>query len=176
MGRNRATLVGGLAIVAVVAGASVSLALLDRAEPARTCAAADGCGDDEKLAGDEAWLGDRLAGAGLDFVNGYRPDGGGGHVVREWGFQIWVLRPQGQTPEQEAAQWQQNPLWTTNGITVFGRATSKSPTAYFYWRAGGVDNFVELDWAGSRAETVDDLRGVFGRIASEQQHTPYPGS
>ncbi|MDQ3916733.1 MAG: hypothetical protein M3323_15605 [Actinomycetota bacterium] len=194
--RARAMIAGVVAVAAVVAAASAILVRLDAnptlspgtqgrgavvptTEPSTAggaaCELGDGCAsENEKLAGDEEWLGNRLKAADLEYVNAYRPDGGGGHVNRRWGFQIWVLRPQRETPEQEAARWEYQPLWRAGEVTIFGRARSASPTAYFYWRAGDVDTFVELDWPGSIANDVDDLRGVFSKVIAEQERQPYP--
>lgn len=145
------------------------------ADTSSLCEGVDACGSQEKgLAQAAEWLGGRLDAAGVSYIDAYRPDGGGGHVNKRWGIQIWVLRPIRETPEQEAAKWGYTPLWTGGGVTVFGRAKPDSPTAYFYWRSGGVDTFVELDWAGSVANDVHDLREVFGRIVAEQESRPYP--
>jgi hypothetical protein len=139
------------------------------------CDAVDACASDKKgLSRAEQWLGDRLTGAGLRYRNGYRADGGGGHVNLRWGFQIWVLRPTRASPELEASRKEHKPLWSAEGITVFGSARPGSPVAYFFWRAGGVDTWVELDWAGSKAGQPEDLREVFGRIIQAQQRHPYP--
>lgn len=139
------------------------------------CQEVDACGsENERLARDEEWLGARLAGAGMEYKNAYRPDGGGGHVNFRYGFQIWVLRPTREKPQVEAARWGYRPFWSHGGTTVYGSAGPESPVAYFYWRAGTVDTFVELDWAASEANQPDELRGVFERIIEEQEQQPYP--
>jgi hypothetical protein len=126
------------------------------------------------------WLGDRLTGAGLAYRNNYRPGGGGGHVNTRWSFIIWVLRPTTGTPEETAARFEYRPLWSRNGVTIFGTGTQQSPVAYFFWRAGGVDTWLQLGWKGSEAsrpealEQADDLRQVFVRIVDEQEKNPYP--
>lgn len=144
----------------------------------QVCASADGgygCGDDsELLAKGEEWLGDILRAAGLEYRNGYRPDGGGSHAVPAWGFGIHVLRPPPEIPESVAARFGHRPLWTSEGITVFGLVRDDSPMAYFYWRAGSVDTWVSLDWASSPAQTPEDLKAIFRRLIVEQQQKPYP--
>lgn len=138
------------------------------------CERVDACADqDEKLSGDEEWLGARLTGAGLEYRNAFRPDGGGGHVNLRWGFQVWVLRPTEDTPELEAARWEYRPLWSSAGVTVYGSARPDSPVAYFYWRAGGVDTFVEVDWKSSAANNTDELQRVFADVIAEQEQHPY---
>lgn len=141
---------------------------------------ADSCGERDGLSQAEVWLGHRLTAAGFAYRNGYRADGGGSHNNRRWNFSIWALRPTTATPEEMASRYEYRRLWLTNGVTIFGSASTRSPTAYFYWRAGGVDTWVDLGWKASRAtrpqdlQQAEDLRHVFRRIIDEQERDPYP--
>ena len=141
---------------------------------------ADSCGEREGLRHAERWLGDRLTAAGFTYLNGYRADGGGSHTNRRWNFSIWALRPTTATSEEVASRYEYRRLWSTHGATIFGTARKRSPLAYFYWRAGGVDTWAHVGWKASQAtrpqdlQQAEDLRQVFARIIEEQERNPYP--
>lgn len=137
----------------------------------------DACGDDEGLPMPLAqeWLGSILNSAGVEYTNAYRPDGGGGHLSRRWGFMISVFRPTEEI-ERAAARYEKEPLWSEGDTTVYGSQyeTEDSSGAYFYWRAGGVDTSASRHWVGSGPPRPEDLRPVIARIIREQERNPFP--
>lgn len=138
------------------------------------CDKFDSCNEDEDLAHAAGWLGSALQQANLDYINDYREDGGGGHYVRRWNIMISVLRPTRATDEAQAAFLKYgDPSWSHQGTAVFASVDQNSPVAYFYWRAGGVDTFVHIEWQGSAASEMRDLKPPFDSLIDAQQEDPY---
>ncbi len=134
----------------------------------------DSCNENELLTHAAEWQGSALNRAGLDYINDYRDDGGGGHYVPRWNLSIQALRPTRPTPEAQAsATGYGDPVSTSNGTAVFGSTDDNSPVGYFYWRAGGVDIHVEITWQGSGASHLKDLKPTFNRLIEAQQALPY---
>ena len=123
----------------------------------------------------QEWLGSILNSAGVEYTNEYRPDGGGGHLSRGWGFMISVFRPTEEI-ERMAARFEDEPLWSEGDTIVYGAQyeTEDSSGAYFLWRAGGVDTSVSKHWVGSGPPRPEDLRPVIARIIREQERNPFP--
>lgn len=137
----------------------------------------DACGDDEGLPMPLAqeWLGSILDSAGVEYTNAYRPDGGGGHFSPGWGFMISVFRPTEEI-ERAVARLEMEPLWSEGEMIVYGGQyeVETSSGAYFFWRAGGVDTWVEKHWVDSGPPRPEDLRPVIARIIREQERNPFP--
>lgn len=141
---------------------------------ARPTCTVDDCGESEGLVHAARWLGGVLKGARLEYVDNYRKDGGGGHMIRSEGLFIWTLRRSEASAKEEAARWNYPPLWTADSVTVFGYRRSGSPVGYLYWRTGETDTVSEVEWY--RGRRFEDLRPVIIRIIREQQENPYPGT
>lgn len=137
----------------------------------------DSCGEDEGLPMPQAqeWLGSILNKAGVEYTNEYRPDGGGGHLSKGWGFMISVFRPTEEI-ERMAKRFEDEPLWSVGDTVVYGAQyeAKTSSGAYFLWRAGGVDTSVSKHWVGSGPPRPEDLRPVIARIIREQERNPFP--
>lgn len=136
----------------------------------------DSCGEDEGLPMPLAqeWLGSILASAGVEYTNGYRADGGGGHYARGWGFIIYVLRPVEEI-ERAALRFEHEPIWSEGDTIVYGAQYDgeTSSGAYFMWQVGGVVTVVSKTWNGETPRP-EDLRPVIARIIREEERSPFP--
>jgi hypothetical protein len=131
----------------------------------------DACGRGTPLKGGATWSAFVLKVAGLEYVNEYRDDGGGGHVVPAWNLMISALAPE-DDPSGWALAHEYRPFWKSDGITVFGSVKDSSPIGYFYWHAGGVDSAVQVGW-DSEISKPHDLSKVIGQIIVEQTRSPF---
>lgn len=133
----------------------------------------DACGEGTPLKGGATWSASVLESAGLKYVNEYRDDGGGGHVVPAWNMMISALPPE-DDPSGWALAHGYRPYWKSNGTTVFGSIKDSSPIGYFYWHAGGVDSAVQVGW-DSEISKPQDVHEVIDQIIGEQIRNEYPG-
>lgn len=142
--------------------------------PRPECDQIDSCNENEGLDHAQEWLASRLQSAGLDYLNDFRADGGGGHYLPERKTLVQVLRPIRPSDEAQGSfQGYGEPLWDHNGTDVFGQSKNHSPVAYFYWRVGGVDTFAGVTWQGSGASTMQDFKQVFDKLIDSQRAQPY---
>lgn len=133
----------------------------------------DACGRGTPLKGGASWSAFVLESAGLNYVNEYRDDGGGGHVLPAWNMIISALPPE-DDPSGWALAHGCRPYWKSNGTTVFGSLRDSSPIGYFYWNAGGVDSAVQVGW-DSEISKPQDVHEVIDQIIGEQIRIEYPG-